>query len=402
MTNISKLRECMERQGLDAVIAASPENFYYSTGYPSFLLYTARIAGAALAVIPRSESLEPAVVISEFESGNFVARSDIKEISAYPMWIHIEDLRGVSSPQQMADLKAPPARGETVDLMGNFEMLAAAVKKMGLDRSVIGVEYFFFQQMSWSMLTSLLPEAEFADAMSLFYQCRSVKSEREIEYLRAAASFAEAGLAASSEKIKEGVTEKQLATAYRQAAAAQDGSRGARHCIISVGEQFSPSYIPRENPAEHGDLVRYDVGADCCGYGSDIGRTFIVGKPSVLQELIYAALRAGHDAALDAIGPGVKMSEVFRVGQDTVRKSGIPNYTRGHVGHSVGLDEKIEEPPNLSPHEDRALEPGMVLCVEMPYYAYGVGAFQIEDMVLVTETGCEKLTFLGRELIRAG
>ncbi|NQU07253.1 MAG: M24 family metallopeptidase [Candidatus Abyssubacteria bacterium] len=400
MMNISKLRERMEREGLDALIAASPENFYYSTGHPSFLLYTARIAGAALAVIPRSENIEPVVVISEFEVANFQTKSDIKEIVTYPMWIHIEDLREVSSPKEMAHLEPPPAKAETVDLYGNFEKLASAVRKMGLEKSVIGVEYFFFQQMSWSMLTSLLPEAEFADAMSLFYECRSVKSAKEIDYLREAARFAEAGLEASAREIRAGVTEKELASAYRTAVAAEHCSRGARHCIISIGERFSPSYLPREHLAGAGDLVKYDVGADCGGYGSDMGRTFVVGKPGALQESIHAALLAGHDAALGAMGPGVKMSDVFQVGQETVRANGIPSYTRGHIGHSVGLDEKIEEPPNFSAHEDRLLEPGMVLCVEMPYYAYGVGAFQIEDMVLVTEGGCEKLTELSRELIR--
>jgi len=402
MTNIRKLRDAMERQGLDAIVAASPENFYYSTGHPSFLLYTARIAGVALAVIPRSESIEPVAMISEFELGSFAANSSIEEVVTYPMWVHIEDLRQISSPSELANLKPAPPKGETIDLMGNFERLAAVIEKMGLHKSTIGVEYFFFQQMSWSMLTSMLPEAEFSDAMGLFYQCRSVKSPREIEYLRAAARFAEAGLAASAKEIREGVTETRLATAYRAETAAREGSRGARHCIISVGEQFSPSYIPRENPARPGDLIRYDVGADCAGYGSDIGRTFVVGKPSALQERIYSALRAGHDAALDAVAPGVKMSEIFAIGQETVRASGLPSYTRGHIGHSVGLDDRIEEPPNISPHEARPLEAGMVLCVEMPYYAHGVGAFQLEDMVVVTETGCEKLTSLDRDLVGVG
>jgi Xaa-Pro aminopeptidase len=96
------------------------------------------------------------------------------------------------------------------------------------------------------------------------------------------------------------------------------------------------------------------------------------------------------------------MSEVFQAGQEAVRANGIANYTRGHIGHSVGLDERIEEAPNLAPMEHRPLEPGMVLCVEMPYYAYGVGALQVEDMVVITDTGYEKLTSLGRELVCVG
>jgi len=389
----------MEERKLDAVIAASPENFYYCTHYPSFILYTARVAGLALAIIPRSESIDPVVIINEFEADNFLRNSPIEEVVTYPMWIHIEDLRQVTSPQELARLEMPPHKGESVDLAGNFEKLAAILQKMNLHRAEIGIEYLFFQQISWSLLTSSLPEAQFSDAASLFYECRCIKTPEEVECLRWAVQAAEVGVAASSREIREGATERHLASAYRMAVAREKKARGARHCIITVGEQFAPSYIPRENPARPGDLIKYDVGADCRGYGSDIGRTFVLGRPSALQETIYSALLSGHDGALSLIEPGVKMSDVFHAAQNAVRVNGIPNYTRGHVGHSVGLDERIEEPPFLSPQEDRMLSSGMVLCVEMPYYAYGVGAFQIEDMVVVTDTGHERLTTLNRRLV---
>ncbi|MBI4831005.1 MAG: M24 family metallopeptidase [Candidatus Lindowbacteria bacterium] len=397
--SIAELRRYMDERGLDAIIAASPENFYYSTGYPSFILYTGRVAGLALAVIPRSEKVEPSVIINEFEVDNFVKQSSVRDVTAYPMWVHIEDLCQLSSPKELANLKPLPPKGESIDLAGNFDKLASALKKTGLDKGEIGIEYFFFQQVSWSLLTACLPEAQFADATDVFYRARSIKSPQEVDYLRLATRAAEAGISASAAEIRKGVTEEHLATTYRATVARQHGTRGSRHCIISLGQEFAPSYIPRKNPALPGDLVKYDVGADCCGYGSDIGRTFIVGRPTGLQETIYAALKAGHDAALGVVRPDVQMSEVFRVGQDTVRANGIPNYTLGHIGHSVGLDERIEEPPYLSPHEERLLSPGMVLCVEMPYYAYGVGAFQLEDMVLVTDSGHERLTTLSRELV---
>ncbi len=400
--SMEKLRERMGELGLDAIVAASPENFYYATGYPSFILYTGRVAGLAFAVIPRSEELEPVAIINEFEIEGFRQHSRIENVVTYPMWVHIEDLRGASSPEALAELGMPPEKGESVDLPGNFRMLAAALREMSLDKGVIGVESLFIQRLPWALLESSLPEAELTDATGLFYECRSIKSPEEIERLRLAARVAEIGITASAGLIREGVTERDLAAAYRSAVAAEEGCRGARHCIITVGEQFYPSFIQREAPAEAGDLIKYDVGADCGGYGSDIGRTFVVGRASALQEKIYAALRAGHDAALGAIAPGVKMSEVFSAGQEAVRANGIPNYTRGHIGHSVGLDDRIEEAPNFAPMEHRPLQPGMVLCVEMPYYAYGVGALQLEDMVVITDTGYEKLTSLCRDLVCVG
>ncbi len=76
----------------------------------------------------------------------------------------------------------------------------------------------------------------------------------------------------------------------------------------------------------------------------------------------------------------------------------MPNYSRGHLGHSDGLTQHFEEPPFIAPNELRPLVPNMVLSLEMPYYLYGVGAFQLERMVLVTEDGHEVLDSLPFEL----
>ena len=93
------------------------------------------------------------------------------------------------------------------------------------------------------------------------------------------------------------------------------------------------------------------------------------------------------------------MSELFRVAQEEVRAHGFPNYTRGHFGHSIGLDSWVEEPPSLSAHETTVLEPGMVLAVETPYYGVSVGSFCIEDMVLMTDDGCENFNTLPYDLV---
>ena len=162
--SMQKLRECMDQQGLDAIVAASPENFYYATGYPSFILYTGRVAGLAFAVIPRSEELEPVAIINEFEIEGFRQHSRIENVVTYPMWIHIEDLREASSPEALAELGMPAEKGESVDLPGNFRMLAAALDEMGLDEGAIGVESLFIQRLPWALLESSLPKAELTDA----------------------------------------------------------------------------------------------------------------------------------------------------------------------------------------------------------------------------------------------
>ena len=81
-----------------------------------------------------------------------------------------------------------------------------------------------------------------------------------------------------------------------------------------------------------------------------------------------------------------------------MHRAGFTNYSRGHLGHSLGLTQRFEEPPFIAPGEERPVVPNMVLAIEMPYYVYGVGAFQLERMGVVTGTGFELVDQLPFEL----
>ncbi len=80
---------------------------------------------------------------------------------------------------------------------------------------------------------------------------------------------------------------------------------------------------------------------------------------------------------------------MYQAATEEVRSHGFPNYSRGHFGHSIGLDSFVEEPPFISAEEHTELQPGMVLCLEVPYYAESLGSFQLEDMLVITQDGCE-------------
>ena len=92
-----------------------------------------------------------------------------------------------------------------------------------------------------------------------------------------------------------------------------------------------------------------------------------------------------------AAKPGVAFSELHEIGIAAMRAAGFVSYSRGHLGHSDGLTHNFEEPPFIAADEPRPLAPGMVLSLEMPYYLHGVGAFQLERMLLVGETASELL-----------
>jgi len=161
--------------------------------------------------------------------------------------------------------------------------------------------------------------------------------------------------------------------------------------LVSVGDGATPVAV---GP---GQTVKLDMQVDIGGYHSDVGRTYAL-EPTAEQREVYDALREALAAVVDAIGPGVPMRDVWAVGTERVRAAGFASYSRGHLGHSVGLAHNYEEPPFIAADEARPLAPGMVISVELPYYLLGVGSFQLERMVRIGESEAEVLDQLPFEL----
>jgi Xaa-Pro aminopeptidase len=135
------------------------------------------------------------------------------------------------------------------------------------------------------------------------------------------------------------------------------------------------------------------VGVDVYGCISDVSRIFAYECASSHQNAVAGALIEAHKAMETIMEPGRRLKEVFHAGMFAIRKAGFESYSRGHLGHSVGLSI-AEEPPYISASCEKVLQPGMIFSLETPYYIYGVGAFNFEDMVLITETGHEVLNQL--------
>ncbi len=168
------------------------------------------------------------------------------------------------------------------------------------------------------------------------------------------------------------------------------GSRG--------GACFPASAEYRLRP---GDVLRADCGGRSRWYFADTGRTVALGNPPDLLARYYDAIRAGIDAMLAAVRPGIAASELFKVGVGTVIESGIPHFRRHHAGHGIGL-EMYEAPLLVDPRArpdvaDCMLEPGMVINVELPYYEIGLGGLQLEETVVVRENGYELLGSMSPE-----
>jgi Xaa-Pro aminopeptidase len=226
-----------------------------------------------------------------------------------------------------------------------------------------------------------------------------VKSSGEVSRLERAALIAEDGVAAVFGMLKPGVTEREAATVFEQEVL----RKGAQpfFTVVTMGERAALADVyASERALAPGDLIRFDLGCVYQGYRSDISRTAVLGRPSDKQLRYYNAARDGEIAAITAMKPGVPVSQIFETAMRVTREQGMPHYERHHVGHGIGLEPY--DPPTINAATHTALEPGMVFCVETPYYEHGWGGVQVEDAVEITAGGVRRLTRSSQELAILG
>jgi Xaa-Pro aminopeptidase len=378
----------MEASGLDALIALRNDNFTYLNTAASPFLSQSGFASIALILVPREGDVFG--ICPDFERPAVEAGGMVREWYDYPVWIYIDD-QFASERKHKKELK----KEEFFSLGSSVGLLADRLRASGLDRARIGLEMMSVQAPVWQALQGAVPNAAFVDASQVFYKARSVKTQYEIECLRYGSRVQEEVVFETMAEAQVGMSHAELMSRLRSKALASAGIDSIRFMYVSVGPLFAPTVSPYDVDIREGDLIKYDGALVVRGYGADAAWTFIAGDPSRDQRRVNHALLAAHEAAVQMMGPGVLPRDVFDRAMKVAREEGLPEYVRGHVGHSVGLDQTIEEPPLLSATSEDPMQPGNVFCVELPYYAYGFGSIQNEDIVLITETGRELLT--GRE-----
>jgi Xaa-Pro aminopeptidase len=227
---------------------------------------------------------------------------------------------------------------------------------------------------------------------------RAVKDDEEIAIMRRAGALSDVIFQALSEERFSGRTERELAwwveRSFREA-----GAEGVSFpAIVAAGETAtSPHADPGDEAIEEGVLVVVDAGCVLGGYCSDCTRTFAVGEISDRMREIYALCLEAQLAGLAAVAPGVHGRDADAAARGVIDAEGLGDAFGHGLGHGVGL--QVHEGPVLRPESTDVLEPGNVVSVEPGIYLPGEGGVRIEDLVLVTDTGAERLTQFGKELI---
>ncbi|WP_275076356.1 M24 family metallopeptidase [Providencia rettgeri] len=389
----NKAREIMAREGIEALIATVGDNFYHLTGFASFFMYTFRQTGSAIAVIFRDPAVKSLVIMNEFEAANLSLEMPNVQIKTFPIWVDVDD---PYNPDNGKVVKARPINSpiETI-----FNLLKDALSEAGVYGKPVAIELNQITYTGKNWLDKVIPELNLVDSSPLFNELRMIKSEWEINHLRKSAQITEAGIEAASQLIRVGCTSAELTAAFKAKVMSFPETNYSRFHLISVGSDFSPKMLPDNVPTKEGDLIKFDCGVDVAGYGADIARTFVVGKPNDKVNAIYQTILKGHQYMLSRIAPGVALSDVFNETMALIRSSGLPHYNRGHLGHGDGVFVGLEEAPFVSAATTEVFRAGMVMSLETPYYGIGVGGIMIEDMLLITEDGVEMLSHLPRELV---
>ena len=233
-----------------------------------------------------------------------------------------------------------------------------------------------------------------SDATAHVRRARASKLPAEVEILRYAAQLAEAGVATAVAAAGSGATEKEIAG--QVAAVMVAGGGTPRFVVVGSGERSALSdSFASDRAWGRGEVLRFDTGCVVDGYWSDIGRTAVLGEPSHVQTVRYSALLAGQEASFELARPGVTGRELFEAAVRTVNGHGLP-YRRQHCGHGIGLS--IYEAPAVSPAGDTAIEAGTTMCLETPFYELGWAGMMVEDTVVITPGGYERLTCTDRGL----
>ncbi len=229
---------------------------------------------------------------------------------------------------------------------------------------------------------------------------RVIKSREEVELIVKAQRIAEAAFERLLERMRKGMTEKQVAALLNYFMMDCGADDLSFETIAASGiNSASPHAVPTDKPLQEGGFLTLDFGAVVDGYHSDMTRTLVIGEPTPEMEELYNAVFYANLDALKSVRSDIGGKVVDSVARSTLQGFGGYDKYFGHgLGHGVGLE--IHEAPTLSRKSSSMLHAGMIVTIEPGAYISGKHGVRIEDMVLVTENGCENLTMTTKKLIR--
>ncbi|WP_226679966.1 M24 family metallopeptidase [Sutcliffiella horikoshii] len=220
---------------------------------------------------------------------------------------------------------------------------------------------------------------------------RQYKEPSEEAAIQRAAEIGDLAFKDLCQKIKPGMTEKQIAVELEYLLA-KHGSEGPTFgTIVAAGDRSAlPHATPTSRVVKENDMLLIDFGARFEGYMSDMTRTLWIGEPNVRMQEIYMVVLEALEKAIVAVSPGVTCHELDNVARKVFIEANLEEYSLRGLGHGVGLE--IHEWPRVVMQQDTPIQKGHIFTIEPGLYIPELGGVRIEELVSVTKSGCKLLT----------
>ncbi|MGF7161192.1 ectoine hydrolase [Rhodoligotrophos appendicifer] len=373
---IAKTRAAMEKAGIDLMIVTDPSNMSWLTGYDGWSFY-----------------VHQAVLLSR--EGEPVWWGRFMDSFGAKLTVFLDHANIVGYP----DIYVQSTERHPMD------HLSGLIEERGWAKGTIGVEMdnYYFTAAAYASLTQHLKGATFKDANGLVNWQRSIKSPREIEYMRRAARIVETMHARIVEVIEPGMKKNELvAEIYKTGIIGADGHGGDYPAIVpmlpSGMEATAPHLTWNDKPMKSGEGTFFEIAGAYKRYQCPQSRTVFLGKAPQKYLDAEAAVLEATEAGLGAAKPGNRCEDIAKAFYDTLRRHGFDKESR--VGYSIGLSyppDWGERTMSLRPGDMSELKPGMIFHF-MPALWLDDGGIEITEPFLITETGCETLCKTPRKL----
>jgi len=347
---LTKLREALAGEGLDAILITQPENRRYLSGFTGS-------AGVLLI------SQDQAILATDFRY--------YEQVERQAPGFHLAKIKD----------KFESLLPELVHEVG--------AKRVGFESTHLTVDRY----QEWQKIAE---DFELVPTKGLVEEIRTVKDEDELDKIRRAIALTDEAFAHIVSFIEPGMTEKEVAWEIEVFMRTHGAEKLAFDLIVGSGPNGAmPHATISERVIRAGEPIVMDMGAMVDGYNSDLTRTICLGQPDDRFREIYNIVLEAQQAAERDIRPGMTGKEADEIARQVIERAGYgDNYGHG-LGHGVGL--AVHEKPGVGRLSEDVLKPGMVFTVEPGIYLPGWGGVRIEDIVVMREDGVEVLTQASKE-----
>lgn len=342
---LAALRKRLKASGLDAIFVSKIENVFYFSGF----------------------SGEGALLISADGDNHLITDSRFTEQAS----------------GKLPGFKTAPVNGSWPEVLKKL-VKKGQIKKLGFESK--SISHLNFKKLAATLKkTKVVPDFDIIQGMRMF------KDEGEICYLKKSVSIIKRAYSFVKKIVRPDVTEEALSAKIDSYLRCGGAEKSSFRTIVAANPRSShPHASPSKKRLGSPSAVLVDMGCVYKGYFSDLTRMIFLGKIGAKFKAAYSIVNTAQEKAFKKIKPGAQFSAIDREARSYIAAKGFGKFFIHGLGHGIGLE--IHESPTIAQKSKGVLKPGMVFTVEPGVYVPGWGGVRVEDIALVTATGCEVLT----------